>query len=235
LKSQVRFLGFMIGNGKMWITNKHINDTIGIKEQKNRKDFQSQLGFLGYLRNFIPNFSMTMKSLYRLLKNEKKFIFTDEARYSLDMIKTDVMGNEPLILPDLQKPFIIYTDASQIGMSAALVQDNHGNLEIVQWASKRFLLRELNYSVTEKECLSVIWAVEKFKYFLHSSFTIRNDHHALKWLLELKEPKGRLARWIMKFSNFDFKFEYVKGSNNIVADPLSRRVVKESLIKMIKT
>ncbi|KRH93160.1 putative transposable element [Pseudoloma neurophilia] len=65
---------------------------------------------------------MRMEELYVLFKNEKKFIFTDEARNSLEMIKNEVIKNKLLVLPDLHEPFIVYTDAFQIGTGAALVK-----------------------------------------------------------------------------------------------------------------
>lgn len=61
---------------------------------------------------------------------------------------------------------------------------------------------------------------------LHRKFCIRNDHQALSWLLKCKEPTDRLARWVIEFSIFDFDFEYIEGSKDILADTLSRGVIK---------
>lgn len=80
---------------------------------------------------------------------------------AIQLIKTDIQNSRKLHLPDLSRKFIIYTDASRRGIGAALVQESSDeNLEIVQWGARRFVPRELNYTITEKECLSVIWALE---------------------------------------------------------------------------
>ncbi|KRH93961.1 putative transposable element, partial [Pseudoloma neurophilia] len=125
-----------------------------------------------------------------------------------------------------KKTFIIYTDASQLGIGAALCKLENNEIRLVLWISRKFLPREKNYTTTEKECLSVVWAVNKFRQFLHKKFIIRNDHQALKWLLSQKEPKERLARWIMQLNTYHFEFEHIEGHKNVVADALSRGVVK---------
>lgn len=125
------------------------------------------LGFVGYLRNFIPNFSIKLVPLYDLLKKENKFEWTPEAEKCLQEIKHNIKKNRTLHLPDLEKPFIIHTNASNFGIGAALLQEIHNERRIIQWASRKLLPRELNYTTTEKECLSINWAINKFKYFLH--------------------------------------------------------------------
>lgn len=126
----------------------------------------------------------------------------------------------------MTKQFTIYTDASSTGIGAALCQIKEDKIHLIQWISRRFLPREKNYTFTEKECLSVVWAIQKFSPFLHQKFILRNDLQALKWLLAQKEAKKRLARWIMKISSFDYEFQHVKGKENQIADALSRGVVK---------
>lgn len=65
----------MIGGGNMWITKEQRDEVAAFKEPRTRKELISLLGFLGYLRNFIPNFSLNLKFLYKLLRKEKIFAF----------------------------------------------------------------------------------------------------------------------------------------------------------------
>ncbi|KRH93475.1 LTR retrotransposon [Pseudoloma neurophilia] len=235
LKSTVQFLGFQVGNGKISLTDDQLAETTKLQSPKNRKELASLLGFLGYVRNFIPNFSNRLDPLYKMLRKGSSFAMTDEMHEIIKEVKNDMIKYRTLELPDLEKTFVIYTDASSFGMGAALCQEKEdGGLIVVQWASKRFLPREINYTVTEKECLSIIWALEKFRYFLHKQVIIRNDHQALNWLLGQKEPRGRIARWIMKLSNFDYRFEYIKGKLNNLADALSRGVIENIQIMKIQ-
>lgn len=66
-------------------------------------------------------------------------------------------------------------------------------------------------------------AIEYFYHYLHGqTFTIITDHQALKWLSRIKKPNSRLFIWALKLSQYDFKIEYTKGSENLEADCLSR-------------
>ena len=68
---------------------------------------------------------------------------------------------------------------------------------------------ETRYSTSEKECLAVIWSIEEFRGFIeYTSFTIESDHKALQWLMNIKEPSGRLARWFMVLQSYNFDLVY---------------------------
>ena len=83
---------------------------------------------------------------------------------------------------------------------------------------------EKNYTTTEKEILAVVFAIEKFRPFLYGNhFTVMTDHAAIKSILALKDPKGRLARWVMKLQDYQFSIIHKAGINNGDADGLSRR------------
>ena len=76
--------------------------------------------------------------------------------------------------------------------------------------NRKLNVAEINYAVTEKECLAIVWCIEKFKIYLINKFTIKTDNSALTWLLNQKEPNGRLARWIMKLQGMNYKVEHIK-------------------------
>jgi hypothetical protein len=82
---------------------------------------------------------------------------------------------------------------------------------------------ERNYSTPEKECLAVVWAILHLRpYQERTRFTGRSDQVALRWLLSLKDPSGRLARWRLRLAEFDFEIQYRPGIKNSVADRCSR-------------
>ncbi|CDF32470.1 unnamed protein product [Chondrus crispus] len=88
---------------------------------------------------------------------------------------------------------------------------------------KKDLPYSRNYSVSEKECLAVIWAVQTLRPYLYGEhFIVHTDHASLRWLMNVTDPSGRLIRWRLRLSEFDFKIKYKKGKANSQADALSR-------------
>lgn len=109
-------------------------------------------------------------------------------------------------------------------------KDQDGNEKPIYFYSAKLSAAEKNYSVTERECLSVIKAVKKFRPYIEGyKFTIITDHHSLKWLMTTKDLNGRLARWSLKLQPFTFDIEHRKGVLNIVPDSLSRQFCLDAL------
>ena len=143
-------------------------------------------------------------------------------------MKRSLSTTPVLACPDFSKTFTLQVDASNTGLGAALTQIHDGKEVVIAYASRLLSDPEQNYSTTEKECLALVWATKKFKPYLEGyHFTAVTDHIALKWLLKLHEPSGRLARWVMELQQYDFDVKYRKGSLNRVADALSRQPVKD--------
>ncbi|GFW57536.1 transposon Tf2-9 polyprotein [Trichonephila clavipes] len=97
--------------------------------------------------------------------------------------------------------------------------------------SRRLRNYEINYTITELECLAIIDSLDKFHYYLHEShFTVHTDHNALVWLKNFKIPTDRLFRWSLKVSMYDFDIKYKKCSTNIEADMSSRHPIAYHII-----
>ncbi|GMF46675.1 unnamed protein product [Phytophthora fragariaefolia] len=127
----------------------------------------------------------------------------------------------------------LVTDASKIGLGACLMQDQGCGWQPVAFASKVNSNAEANYSITELECLAVVWSVKLFRSYLYGrSFTIVTDHAALKWHMTRPNLAGRLYRWSLTMQEYEFVIEYRPGVINMVADALSRipAVVRMAII-----
>jgi len=183
------------------------------------------IGLVGFYRRFIPDFAKYAKPLHYLTKKGIKFVWSAKEQECFDFLKTTLSDLTEVFLPDLNHPFIIQCDASEMGIGAILLQEKDGERFPIWFASRSLKPAETRYSVSEKECLSVLWAIEKFRGFIeYSHFVIETDHQALTWLQKIKEPSGRLARWFMTLQMHDFEVRYKPGeSSNIKgADALSR-------------
>ena len=99
--------------------------------------------------------------------------------------------------PDFSRPFILQTDASEVGVGAILSQiDTEGYDHPVAYFSRKLLSREQKYSTIEKECLAIKLGVQAFQtYLLGQEFVIQTDHQALQWLTKFKDSNARLMRW----------------------------------------
>jgi len=127
---------------------------------------------------------------------------------------------------DPTQPYVIRTDASAYALGAVLLQGKtHEDQHPVEYASRLLTSAERNYSTTEREALAVVWALGKFRCYIEGQeVTVVTDHQALKWLMSLKSPSGRLARWALLLQEFNLRIEYAPGKCNVVADMLSRPV-----------
>ena len=190
---------------------------------KSPKDIKSFLGLASYYRRFIPEFSKHAKSLTNLLKKDVPFVWTNSQQLAFEQLKEKLVTAPILIYPDFTKPFILTCDASNYAISAILSQGDVGKDRPIAYASRTLNKAECNYSVTEKECLAIVYGTKVFRpYLFGQRFKIITDHKPLNWLFNCKDPGSRLVRWRLKLEEFDYEIQYKKGKTNTNADALSR-------------
>ncbi|KAE9044507.1 hypothetical protein PR003_g2808 [Phytophthora rubi] len=177
----------------------------------------------GYYRKFVEAFGAKKEPMAKLLRKSVEWEWTEAQEFAFERMKAVLTAKPLLIYPNFEVPFQLVTDASKVGLGACLMQDAGNGLQPVAYASKVNSAAEANYSITELECLAVVWSVKLFRPYLYGrSFTIVTDHAALKWLMTRPNPAGRLHRWSLTLQEYEFEIVYRPGSTNVVADALSR-------------
>jgi transposase InsO family protein len=191
---------------------------------KTLRQLRRFLGMASWYRRFIPDFSRIAAPLNRLLKKGGRWDWTSEQDAAFNTLKDSLSAAPVLACPDFGKPFVLQTDAADTGLGVALTQYVDGGDHVIAYASRSLTKPEQAYSTTEKECLAVVWGIEKMRPYLEGyRFTVLTDHQSLKWLQPIKDPTGRLARWAISLQQHDFDIRYRKGVLNRVADTLSRQ------------
>nr|GEW04416.1 reverse transcriptase domain-containing protein [Tanacetum cinerariifolium] len=119
-------------------------------------------------------------------------------------------------------PFELMCDASYFAIGAVLGKRQEKHFRPIHYASKTMTEAESNYTTTEKEMLAVVYAFEKFRFYLIMNKSIvYTDHSALKYLFAKKVSKARLLHWVLLLQEFTFKVIDTKGVKNLAADHLS--------------
>ncbi|XP_021832270.1 uncharacterized protein LOC110772166 [Prunus avium] len=190
------------------------------------KSVRSFLGHAGFYRRFIKDFSKISRPLCTLLAKDAPFVFDDACLEAFNKLKT-LLTTAPIIAaPNWSLPFELMCDASDYAVGAVLGQRKDKLPQVIHYASRTLNDAQLNYATTEKELLAVIFALEKFRsYLVGAKVIVYTDHAALKYLLSKKDAKPRLIRWILLLQEFDLEIRDKKGSENVVADHLSRLIV----------
>ena len=200
------------------------------------REVRSFLGHAGFYRRFIKDFSKIAQPLCRLLQKEVNFKFDEKCESAFKQLKEKLTTAPIIVSPDWNLPFELMCDASDYAVGAVLGQRWDKKPHVIYYASRTLNDAQLNYSTTEKELLAVVFALDKFRsYLIGTKVIVYSDHAALKYLFTKKEAKPRLIRWMLLLQEFDIEIRDKKGSENVVADHLSRMVHEEDAIPILDT
>ncbi|GJU21027.1 reverse transcriptase domain-containing protein [Tanacetum coccineum] len=187
------------------------------------KGIRSFLGHAGFYRRFIKDFSKIARPMTHLLEKDTPFFFSSECQSSFEILKKKLTEAPILVSPDWDLPFELMCDASDYAVGAVLGQRKDKYFRPIHYASKTLSDAQINYTVTEKELLVVVYAFEKFRSYLVLSKTIvYTDHSALKYLFNKQDAKPRLLWWILLLQEFTIEIRDKKGAENLATDHLSR-------------
>ena len=161
------------------------------------------------------------KPLYALLV---QFEWTDECKEAFNKLKKALIFSPILRALDWNKVFHVHIDASNFVIGCILAQPGEHNMDFpISYASRQLNSTEKNYTTTEQEGLTMVYAVKKFCHYLWANqFVFFVDHQALLYLVNKPCNTGRIVRWFLILLEFDFTIVVKKGITHQRANHLSR-------------
>jgi len=224
MQKSVSFLGHRVSGNGLATDPEKIKAVTEWPVPNSVKEVRSFLGLAGYYRRFVKDYAEIAAPLHALTKKDQKFMWTQETQEAFELLRNALTSPPVLAMPRDVGEIILDTDACDQSIGAVLSQIQDGVERVIAYASRGLDKREINYCVTRKELLAVVYSLKYFKqYLLGRPFRIRTDHAPLTWFRRTPEPVGQQARWLEIMEEYTFTIEHRSGSRHGNADGISRR------------
>ena len=232
-KSEIHYLGHLISpEGISPLPNK-LDSIRHMPVPNSAKEIKQFLGLTGYYRKFVPRFADISRPLTTLMKKDVKFEWTSACQKSFELLKEALCGEPVLKYADTSKPYTLYTDASKYGWAGVLTQPHTMTIDgkstttdhPVAFVSELFRGSQLSWAALMKEAFAIYMSVKKLSFYLtDAQILLRSDHKPLEKFLLKNTLNSKVNNWAMELEAFNIQFDYIKGSNNIFVDTLSRLI-----------
>ena len=232
-KREIHYLGHLISpEGISPLPNK-LDSIRHMPVPNSTKEIKQFLGLTGYYRKFVPRFADISRPLTTLTKKDAKFEWTSACQKSLELLKEGLCGEPVLKYADTSKPYTLYTDASKFSWAGVLTQPHTTTIDgkstttdhPVAFVSGLFRGSQLNWAALMKEAFAIYMSVKKLSFYLtDAQILLRSDHKLLEKFLLKNTLNSKVNNWAMELEAFNIQFDYIKGSNNILADTLSHLI-----------
>ena len=187
---------------------------------KTPKEIKQFLGLIGYYRKFVPRFSGLARPLYALTRKNTEFELTQKCQESFKVLKASLMTDPISTYPDLNLPYVLFTDASKYAWACVLTQEKTHILEgketkllhPITYMSGLFRGSQLNWACMTKEAYAIYMSIKKLTYYLEDTdVTLTSDYLPLKRFLAKNTLNSKVNNWAIEISPFRIIFEYIKG------------------------
>ena len=221
-RNELLYLGHIVGAYGIRVDPAKIAAVSSWPVPKDLHQMRSFLGLTNYFRKFVQGYAARCRPLTNLTRKSVPFVWTPECNAAFEGLKQDLTTAPVLASPDNQKPFEVVADSCQWSIGAVLMQEGRP----VAYESRKMIAAELNYTVTEQECLATVHAMKVWRCYLEGlskdKLTLVTDHCPNVHLQDQQNLSRRQVRWVEYLQRFHFKWSYRPGRLN-VADPISRR------------
>lgn len=193
-RRRVKFLGHVVREEGVATDPEKVEVVTKWPLSQDVKDVRSFLGLCTYYRRFVPPFADVAHPLDKLTEKGQPFMWTKECDSSFHRLKEARASTPVLAYPESEEPFMLDTDASNVGIGAVLSQVHQGDERVIAYYSQALSKPERNYCITRRELLAIVKAIDHFNPYLYGrKFTIRTDHASFQCLLNFKNPEGQIA------------------------------------------
>ena len=237
-QSKVKYVGHIISGNGIETDPEKTEKIAQWSEPTGVDELRVFLGFCGYYRRFVKNFSKIAAPLNQLLgtpskksrrrkssmAGESKWDWGDAQRQAFNQLKVQLTSPPVLAYPDFSEPFILHTDASGSGLGAILYQERDGKERVTAYASRGLSKAERNYPAHKLEFLALKWAITKkyHDYLYGNKCTVYTDNNPITYVLAKAKLDATGHRWVAALGAYHFDIKYRPGKFNSDADALSR-------------
>ncbi|ESK81011.1 reverse transcriptase-rnase h-integrase [Moniliophthora roreri MCA 2997] len=225
--TEVVFLGMVIRPGYIAMDPIKLAGIADWEPPQTVKGVRAFLGFGNFYRKFIGKYAHLTRPLNDLLQKNRKFKWTAQCQIAFDLLKAKFLSEPILVMPDVDKPFVIEADALKWATGAVLRQKGiDGEWHPCGYLSKSFSPTERNYEIYDRELLAIYRALMEWHHYLMGGkfkIVILSDHKNLTYFRTAQKLNRRQARWSLFLSEFDLGLVHVPGKSISQADALSRR------------
>nr|GEY51047.1 putative reverse transcriptase domain-containing protein [Tanacetum cinerariifolium] len=169
-----------------------------------------EVQFIGHVINGNGIHVDPTKSLTILTQECKTYDYGEEQELGFQTLKDKLYNVPVLALLDEPEDFVVYYDASGLGLGYVLMQRG----KVIRYASRQLKIHEKNYATHGLEVGAFVFSLNIWRHYLYGKKSvIYTDHKSLQHIFSQKEL----------FSDYDYEIRYHPGKANVVADALSRK------------
>jgi hypothetical protein len=191
-------LGHHVSSEGIKVDPAKIEVIVRLPPPKTQKEVRIFLGHAGYYRRFIENFTKIVAPMFGLLIKDVDFVWTEQCQTAFETLKAKLSVAPVLRGPNWTLPFHISTDASDTAIGGVLGKKEDQQSYAIYFVSKNLSPAELNYTVTEKEFLAVVHAINKFRHYITGyEVFVHTDHSTIRFLMNKPITNGRVTRWLL--------------------------------------
>lgn len=229
-QTEITFLGHVINNKGIKPCIEKVDVIQKFDKPKIAKDLKKFLGILNFYRTFLPHAVKQQQILQQLITGNTKndttpIVWFQEAEEAFNQCKLDLTNSILLFHPVPEAKLILHTDASDHAVGGVLHQVVNNEFQPLCFYSKKLTQAQMNYSTYDRELTAIFQAIRFFKHYLDGrNFTIFTDHKPITFAFQQNPEKSspRQLRQLDYISQYSTDIQHVSGTNNFVADWLSR-------------